>query len=133
MPRWITFDESTASMLQARRSEDRIFEAPGRNAIEFASMSQTPMIAVLPQNDESDQSDQSEESVIAVFRRVARPAPVVSHGQVPIVPDRHVPIVPQITTRAGGFLGLRDEAFFEEEPKPEEKKSWWKKFWPDDE
>jgi hypothetical protein len=38
-----------------------------------------------------------------------------------------------MTTRAGGFLGLRDEAFFEEEPKPDEKKAWWKKFWPDDE
>ena len=136
MPRWITFDESTASMLHARRSEDKIFEAPGRNAIEFAAMSQAAMIAVLPQGDQSH----SDDSVIAVFRRPVRRVLIAPQRQAiapdrqpPIVPDRQPPIASQMTTRAGGFLGLRDESFFEEEPKPEEKKAWWKKFWPDDE
>jgi hypothetical protein len=35
---------------------------------------------------------------------------------------------PSAVTRAGGFLGLSDELFEEEQP-VEEKKGWWKRFW----
>jgi len=35
--------------------------------------------------------------------------------------------------RAGGFLGLSDEAAFDDEPQVQQKKSWWKRFWEDDE
>jgi hypothetical protein len=37
-----------------------------------------------------------------------------------------------VRIRAGGFLGLRDEAVFEEEQKPPEKRGWWNKFWNED-
>jgi hypothetical protein len=54
------------------------------------------------------------QTALAVFRwnRIPTPAP---------------PPAPRANTRAGGFLGLTDELFEEEET--QEKKSWWKRFW----
>jgi hypothetical protein len=44
------------------------------------------------------------------------------------VPLKRNPDAQQPSTRAGGFLGLRDEAVFDDEV-AEEKKGWWRKFW----
>lgn len=65
---------------------------------------------------------------------IAPESPVA--GSSPQTPGQGLPEQPgksikntEFRIRAGGFLGLRDEAVFEEEEKPLTKQSWWRKFW----
>jgi hypothetical protein len=76
---------------------------------------------------------------------VPKPAPAAVEPQRPAVPGQpdvdakkpaasvQPPARKEAATMAGGFLGLRDEAVFEDEPAPRKKQSWWRKFWPEDE
>lgn len=106
MPRWIVFDEDTASKLRSRLPQASVFEAPGRAALEYALDSPKSVVTVLP-------STHGNGSAVAVFR-----------------PGRTLAAQPAKLSRvrATGFLGLSDESVFEEEQVPEKKK-WWQRLW----
>jgi len=104
MTRWITFDVKTAAAIGLHLPDHEVFEAPGRSAIEYALSSSGSVVAVLPTAVEYGCG-------IAVFRparipRLAEKAQIV---------------------RPSGFLGLQDEAVFDEEVAPP--RNWWQKLW----
>ncbi len=105
MPRWIVFDQVTASELRSRLPQASVFEAPGRAALEYALGNPKSVITVLPATTPGSLS------AIAVFR-----------------PDRTQTVQPERTlpVRATGILGLSDESVLEEEVL--EEKKWWQ-FW----
>jgi hypothetical protein len=109
MPTWITVDEETASALRARLPEQAVVEFPERSPMEYVLDSGETTVAVLPGRGLG-------QAALAVFRWTRVPPPISAPPQ-------------RANTRAGGFLGLSDESMVEEEP--EEKKSWWKRFWED--
>ena len=47
MARWITFDAATADQLRSDLAGEAVFEAPGRNALEYALSSSGNVVAVL--------------------------------------------------------------------------------------
>ena len=104
MPRWIVFDQVTASELRSRLPQAAVFEAPGRAALEYALDNPRSVVTVLPPAP-------GNRSAIAVFRpgrtQTSQPA-------------KASPV------RATGFLGLNDASVLEEEAP--EKKKWWQ-FW----
>jgi hypothetical protein len=104
MPRWIVFDQDTASELRSRLPQASVFEAPGRAALEYALNSSRSVVAVLP-------TSLGNGSAVAVFR------PGRTLAAQPAKPAR---------IRAAGFLGLNDEVVVDEEAPA--KKSWWQKF-----
>jgi hypothetical protein len=106
MPRWIVFDQDTASKLRSRLPQASVFEAPGRAALEYALDSPKSVVTVLP-------ATPGNIAAVAVFRPERTPAAS------PEKPSR---------VRATGFLGLNDESVFEEEQVPEKGK-WWQRFW----
>jgi hypothetical protein len=102
MPRWIVFDQATASELRSRLPQASVFEAPGRAALEYALDNSRSVVAVLPPSLGNGLA-------VAVFR-----------------PDRIPPAQPAkiSSVRATGFLGLNDAAVLEEE-EADEKRRWW--------
>ena len=109
MPTWTTFDNETSSALRSKLPEQIITELPGRSAMEHALNRGETIVAVLPCRGLG-------QAALAVFRWNRL------HVQVNDAPT------PRASSRAGGFLGLRDEPLFEEE-ESQEKKSWWTRFW----
>jgi hypothetical protein len=105
MPQWITVDDETASALHSRLPEQTIIKLSEGSALEHALRHSETTVAVLP-------CPGLGQAALAVFRWNQRP--VLAPAQAS-------------RTRAGGFLGLTDEAEFEDEP--EEKKGWWKRWW----
>lgn len=105
MPRWIVFDQVTASELRSRLPQASVFEAPGRAALEYALANPKSVVTVLPGVAPGSPS------AIAVFR-----------------PDRAQTACRENTlpVRAAGILGLNDEPVLEEEVS--EEKRWWQ-FW----
>ena len=110
MPNWTTFDDETSSALRSKLPEQTVIELPGHSAMEHVLNRGETIVAVLPCRGLGQAS-------LAVFRWNRL-----------YVQVNDAPTTPLANTRAGGFLGLRDEPFFEEE-ESQEKKSWWKRFW----
>ena len=110
MARWVTFDAKTAHELRSRVPMEGVFEAPGRSALEYALSSSGNVVAVLD-------AGLANKRALAVFRRASA------------LKDAPTPVR---RMRAGGILGLADEAVFEEEVRPAAK-SWWRRLWDDEE
>lgn len=133
MPRFLTFDVKTASTLRKQVPEQQVFEHGAKGAVDYALGSDKTLVTVIP-------TGAARQAAVAVFRRprlvkpmqpVERPAPAAVEMRKPAA---SVPApIRDSAVRAGGFLGLRDEAFFEEEPVVKKKQSWWRHFWPEDE
>lgn len=133
MPRYLTFDQKTASTLREQLPGQQVFEHGAPDAVDYALSSEKTLVTVIP-------TGAAREAAVAVFRRrkaqmpaepAQKPAPLVEMRK----PVASVPL-PQKNSaiRAGGFLGLRDEVVFEqEEPPIKKRQSWWRHFWPEDE
>jgi hypothetical protein len=106
MPRWIVFDQDTASQLRSRLPQASVFEAPGRAALEYAIDSPRSVVTVLP-------SVPGTGSAVAVFRPGRTPTAQPAKAS---------------RLRATGFLGLTDESVLQEEEEEDEKRRWWE-FW----
>lgn len=106
MPNWTTFDDETSAALRSRLSEPVIEQLPAHLALEHVLQRGETLVAVLP-------GGMLDQAALAVFRwnRVE-----------PVSPPKR-----SLNTRPAGFLGLSDEAAFEDDE--EQKKSWWKRFW----
>ena len=109
MPNWVTFDQETSSLLRSKMPQDSIFQRPSNSMMEYVLEDREATVAVLPASG-------TNQAAVAVFR----------WNKIPI--QEKQPMAP-IRSRAGGFLGLTDEPVFEEDEEPQEKKSWWKRFW----
>lgn len=109
MPHWTAFDEETSCALRSRLPEQTVIEYSADSAMEHALGRGGTIVAVLPCRGLG-------QAALAVFRwnQIVQPSPPSPHAN----------------TRAGGFLGLTDEALFDDE-EPAKKKSWWKRFWDD--
>jgi hypothetical protein len=133
MPRFLTFDEKTASRLREQVPKQQVFEHGAAEAVEYAVGSDKTLVTVMP-------TGEAREVAIAVFRRPQASRPAQPTQAVPKrapvemrKPPASVQLPKEIVVRAGGFLGLHDEPVFEEEPRPAKKQTWWRKFWPEDE
>ena len=115
MVRWIAFDQETTSFLHSVLARGTKVETLLRGPVDYALARPGTVVAVLPATGSLNPG-------IAVFRRT-RPA-AAPQRKTSALPERGV----QAGTRVGGFLGLSDEAAFEEEAL-QEKKSWWQKLW----
>ena len=121
MARWIAFDQDTTSILRSSLAQGTRIDTLLRGPVDYALARPSAVIAVLPASGGDGLG-------IATFRRgraaVAQRAATEQFSNfIPAQPGAH-----KASTRAGGFLGLRDEAVFEDE-KPQEKQGWWRKFW----
>jgi hypothetical protein len=121
MARWIAFDQETTSLLRSTLVQGTRIDTLRRGPVDYALARPSAVIAVLPASG-------SGELGIAVFRPSRHVA--VTPPQAPIRQSALPPRASQHSkaTRAGGFLGLSDEAVFEEDIR-KENKGWWKKFW----
>jgi hypothetical protein len=133
MPRFLTFDVKTASKLRQQFPGQQVFEHGAKGAVDYALGSDKTLVTVIP-------TGAGREAAIAVFRRpkLATPLqPPEKRAQVRVEMRKPAASVPvprkESALRAGGFLGLRDEIAFEEEPVVKKKQSWWRHFWPEDE
>jgi hypothetical protein len=130
MPRYLTFDEKTASALRTQVPQQLVFEHGAEDAVDYAVHSDRSIVAVMP-------TVATRQAAIAVFRKPAVAAKPVTSA--PKVEARKrvasAPIPPKdAAIRAGGFLGLSDESIFDEDqPATRKKQSWWRKIWPEDE
>ena len=118
MARWIAFDQQTSSLLRSILAQGTRIDTLLRGPVDYALAKPNAVVAVLPASGGGDLG-------IAVFRpsrHVAAPQPARQNALPPRASRRSE------TTRAGGFLGLSDEAVFEEDVE-REKKGWWKRFW----
>jgi hypothetical protein len=125
MVRWIAFDQDTTSILRSTLAHGTRIDTLLRGPVDYALARPSAVIAVLPASGGHGLG-------IATFRRVRaavaqRAATEQLRRLTPMQLERN-PGAPQASTRAGGFLGLRDEAVFDDEV-VEEKKGWWRKFW----
>lgn len=149
MARLIAFDQKTAAALRQQMPQHQIFEHGASDVADYLVGGPETLVAVLP-------VDSPGEAGVAVFRRtrVAEAISNSAHSEEILAENSLQPALPQETTghpvnppdrfaehrqaasrrtRAGGFLGLRDEAVFEdEEEKPLQKQSWWSRFWNED-
>lgn len=107
MPNWIAVDEETRSSLHSRLPEQTAIVLREGSALEHVLGRNGTTVAVLPCQGLG-------QAALAVFRWNRYQTSALTPA-------------PQANTRAGGFLGLTDEAIFDEDS--EEKKSWWKRFW----
>lgn len=144
MPRWIAFDQTTLARLRGQFPREPVFEHGARDIVDYAATGPETLVAVLPLGP-------GNEAALAVFRRGAARTKIAlpfqrtraeSRPAAPISPSRptetrttrreegHDHDPPRL--RAGGMLGLRDEAVFEDEPRPQKKKTWWQRWWADD-
>ncbi|HLY92772.1 MAG TPA: hypothetical protein VKQ89_05910 [Candidatus Angelobacter sp.] len=119
MPRWIAFDQKTSSLLRTRLTQDDRIETFGRGALDYALAKPGAVVTMLPSAGD------------AVALAIFRPRP--RRAGVEVQPARREVRPSSGAIRAGGFLGLSDEAAFDDEPQVQQKKSWWKRFWEDDE
>jgi len=121
MARWIAFDQETTTALRSKLAGGTKIETLRRGPVDYALARPGSVVAVLPATG-------TDGAGIAVFR----PRPVIVAPKKPVEP-RKVDVMPskagQGSTRAGGFLGLSDELFEDEEQPQQEKKSWWQKLW----
>jgi hypothetical protein len=151
MARLIAFDQNTAAALRRQLPQHQIFEHGATDVADYLVGGPETLVAVLPVGAPG-------ETGVAVFRRARlERAPVeppeanaTSTHSEEILAKPSLQPLPQETagrsldpsdtvaelrqssllrTRAGGFLGLRDEAVFEEEQKPTQKRNWWARFW----
>jgi hypothetical protein len=121
MARWIAFDQDTTSILRSTLAQGTRIDTLLRGPVDYALARPSAVIAVLPATGGNGLG-------IATFRRVRaavaqRAATEQFRSFVPAAPSAL-----QASTRAGGFLGLRDEAVFDDEAL-QEKKGWWRNFW----
>jgi hypothetical protein len=119
MARWIAFDQDTAAELRSQLPRNSVFDAPGRDALEYALNTSRPVVALMgPAGDD--------EVTIAIFRATrveAAPPPM----QI-IVPIETPPVRESSHIRASGFLGLSDDFVGADEEENAEKRAWWQ-FW----
>ena len=106
MSHWVTFDQETSSALRSQLPNETIFQRPGNSMMDYLLEDREAVVAVLPSSGHN-------QAAVAVFRWNRIPAP----PEEPVIPAGK---------RAGGFLGLIDEAEFDDE---QERKSWWKRLW----
>lgn len=140
MTRWIAFDQKTVERLRERLPRGLVFEHGARNVADYVTGGPETLVTVLPLDPG--------EAAVAVFRqRTAQPKVAVAGARpfaasAAAVPSSRPPIPfrrpdeirgKAEKVRPGGFLGLRDEAVFEEEKRPQQKKTWWQRFWDEDE
>lgn len=148
MPRYLTFDEKTASTLRDQVPEHKVFEHGADDALDYALGTDRNLVAVMP-------GGAARQAAVAVFRKrktSAQAAPSVEvrrsvlperkplvEERTPFIDARNpvasvVPLRENRAFRTSGFLGLSDESLFEEEqPAVSKKQSWWRKLWPEDE
>lgn len=131
MPRYLTFDQKTASTLREQVPGQQVFEHGAADAVDYALSSEKTMVTVMP-------TGTAREAAVAVFRRPRAARPAEPAKPVPLVemrkPVASVKSAKNAAVRAGGFLGLRDEEVFDQdEPVIRKRQSWWRHFWPDDE
>ena len=141
MPRWIAFDQKTVEKLRRRFPREQVFERRARSVTDYLTGGPETLVTVLPVNSQN-------EAAVAVFRqRAAQPKAAVAGGSrfavqrgagqgraLPVQSRKSEDTQGQVEkVRPGGFLGLRDEAVFEEERQPRQKKTWWQRFWDEDE
>lgn len=126
MPRWIAFDQKTVERLRERLPRAQVFEHGARNVADYVTGGPETLVTVLP-------LDSSNEAAVAVFRQRGAHQKTAAAQSAPthVRPAWSQPEPGQV--RPGGFLGLRDEAVFEEERRPRQKKTWWQRFWDEDE
>lgn len=137
MPRWIAFDQKTLATLRDRIPGQQVYEHAAHSIVEYAEggNAQT-LVAVLPtQNDD--------QAAVAVFRRrsaaerteqAEKSQRLAAAAPSPLPPrERAVSTEARKSLRPGGVLGLRDDLWFVEERPPEPPKSWWRRFWDDEE
>jgi len=127
MPQWTAFDEDTTSALHSKLPGETINQLSARSALEHALEQGKTLVAILP-------SPGLGQAALAVMRwnRVAAttlPATIPAPHVAPPPPPPVDEVLPERRARATGFLGLTDEAVFDEEQEVQEKKSWWKRFW----
>jgi hypothetical protein len=133
MARWIAFDQETTSLLRSNLARGTRIDTLRRGPVDFALARPGAVVAVLPAMGSPDLG-------IAIFRRARHavaPQPAIERrtavADKPAATKRQAAAQPAgkaAATRAGGFLGLSDEAVFEEEV-IQEKKGWWRKLWDD--
>jgi hypothetical protein len=130
MARWIAFDQQTSSLLRSSLAQGTTVETFGRGPVDYALAKPNAVVTLLPSAGDSNVG-------IAIFRwprerfakamAAARPQtgrPQTGRPQT----GRPQTGRPQSgKTRVTGFLGLSDEVLMEDEP--QEKKSWWRRFW----
>jgi hypothetical protein len=104
--RWISFDEETYSALRSMHPREKVFEFPARSPVQYALESDHTVVAVLA-------AGMNDAAVVTFRKRISLPEPATFETT---------------GTRAGGILGLRDEASFQEE-EIQEKRNWWRRFW----
>jgi hypothetical protein len=160
MARLIAFDQKTAATLRRQMPQHQTFEHGASDVVDFAIGGPETLVAVLPV-DAPNQAGVAvfrrpkaerlplpaqEEETTAKIQPPPQP-PTADTSSVREVPSESLsqPLSslsraeePLQSTpsriRAGGFLGLRDEAVFDDEqPKLPSKRSWWSKFWDDEE
>ncbi|HKW77119.1 MAG TPA: hypothetical protein VJN64_16420 [Terriglobales bacterium] len=153
MARLIAFDQKTAAALRQQMPQHQIFEHGAADVVDFAIGGPETLVAVLP-------VDTPGEAGVAVFRRqrIERQAPAQPPQETTVSAQSEASVermepnhrqaredsvhsvsveeprdTAPLRIRAGGFLGLRDEAVFEEEgEKPAQKGGWWRRFWDED-
>lgn len=132
MPRWIAFDQKTVERLRERLPRAQVFEHGARNVADYVTGGPETLVTVLP-------LDSGNEAAVAVFRqRGAHQKTAAAQSASPRAraassqPQSGTGKTPAAQVRPGGFLGLRDEVF-EEEQRPRQKKTWWQRFWDEDE
>jgi len=120
MARWIAFDQQTSSLLRSSLAQGTTVETFGRGPVDYALAKPNAVVTLLPSAGDSNVG-------IAIFRWPReRFAKVVAAARPQI--GRSQSGRPQSgKTRVTGFLGLSDEVLLEDEP--QEKKSWWRRFW----
>src|SRR5580765_3976075 len=109
MALWIAVDQETTSLLRSTLVQETRIDTLRRGPVDYALARPSAVIAVLPASG-------SGELGIAVFRP-SRHVAVTPPQQAAIRQSALPPRASQHskTTRAGGFLGLSDEAVFEED------------------
>ncbi len=119
MAQWTAFHLETSLKLREFMPHETVVSLPRGHAVEYAAQAGRTVVALLPALTQS-------EALVAVFRTAPVPGvPLQSQPQTHVT-DSRVPGTRGF--RAGGFLGLSDEAVFEDEEVPQ-KKSWWQRFW----
>ena len=111
MARWIAFDQQTSSLLRSSLAQGTTVETFGRGPVDYALAKPNAVVTLLPSAGDSNVG-------IAIFRW---PRERFAKAVAAALPKKSG------KTRVTGFLGLSDEVLMEDEP--QEKKSWWRRFW----
>lgn len=100
MARWITFDSDASEYLRSQLPRETIVVRAG-SALQAALDDPSDSVLLMPSQNPGS----------AVLVRLHRNAARANEPRF----------------EATGFLGLMDEPVYDDEPQPEQKKSWWKK------